>query len=76
MPCDECERLWRAYENAVFEHVRLCAKLRLALATTADGAAEALEDEVIEAENKRAVTRNALTHHEIAARHGAHALAS
>lgn len=70
MACEECERLWRAYEDSVFEHVRLCAKLKLALAGDSDGAFEDLSREVIRAENKRARNRSALLSHETAAGHG------
>ncbi len=76
MPCDECDTLWRAYENAVFEHVRLCSKLKLALAANSDGGFDDLSFEVSSAENRRAEARTALSRHESAAGHGAASLAA
>jgi hypothetical protein len=77
MSCDECERLWRAYESSVFEHVRLCSKLKLARATNAhDGACDELAFEVSRAESKRAGTRSALLDHEAAAGHDAPVIVS
>ena len=72
MPCEECEKLWRAYENAVFEHVRLCSRLKLALATNADDlVCEDLAGDVRIAEGKRGAFREALLKHEAATGHGA-----
>jgi hypothetical protein len=77
MPCKDCEKLWRAYESSVFEHVRLCSKLKLALACNAqDGACDHLNGEVGRAEEKRAATRAALVAHEAASNHGAPSVAS
>lgn len=72
MACEVCDRLWRSYESAVFEHVRLCSKLKLALATNSDDrACEDLASEVHGAENKRSLMRAALLKHEAACGHGA-----
>jgi hypothetical protein len=76
MLCEDCERLWRAYENSVFEHVRLCSKLKLAIATNAqETACEDLAFEVSQAEGKRATTRAALLDHEASAGHEAPSVA-
>ena len=77
MACEECDKLWRAYENSVFEHVRLCSKLKLAMATNAqDWACDGIAVEVTAAESKRAATRAALLDHEAAFGHGEPALVS
>ena len=69
--CEECKSIWRAYENAVFEHVRLCSKLSLAEAAHADDAVcNCLAVEVSRAERKRADRRSAVLAHE--ANCGAH----
>jgi hypothetical protein len=71
MACEECERLWRAYEDSVFEHVRLCSKLKLAVATNAhESACDGLAAEVTAAERRRATRRAALLEHEAASGHG------
>lgn len=75
MACVECDNLWRAYEDSVFEHVRLCSKLKLAMATNAqESACDGLVTEVGVAERKRAAMRMALLEHEAAAGHGAPSL--
>ena len=77
MACEECDKLWRAYENSVFEHVRLCSKLKLAMATNAqESACNSLALEVTTAESKRAAMRAALLEHEAAFGHGAPSLVS
>ena len=76
MDCEECEKLWRAYESSVFEHVRLCSKLKLAMASNADElSCEDMACDVSRAEQKRAHHRAALLRHETAAGHGAPSLA-
>ena len=71
------DKLWRAYEDSVFEHVRLCSKLKLAMATNAqESACDGLTLEVGAAERKRASMRAALLEHEAAFGHGAPALVS
>ena len=75
MACEECDKLWRAYEDSVFEHVRLCSKLKLAMATNAhESACDSLGAEVTAAERKRSFTRTALLEHESASGHGAPSL--
>lgn len=75
MACEECDKLWRAYEDSVFEHVRLCSKLKLAMATNAqESACDGLAAEVSRAERKRSVTRTALLEHESTSGHGAPSL--
>jgi len=75
MTCKVCDKLWRAYEDSVFEHVRLCSKLKLAMATNAqESACDDLATEVGAAESKRAATRAALLEHEAACGHEAPAL--
>jgi hypothetical protein len=77
MCCEQCEKLWQAYESSVFEHVRLCSKLKLALATNVrDGPCDQLALEVSRAESKRAGMRAALLEHEAAEGHGAASIAS
>ena len=77
MTCEKCDNLWRAYEDSVFEHVRLCSKLKLAMATNAhESACDGLAAEVSHAERKRALTRAALLDHEASSGHGSAALVS
>jgi hypothetical protein len=75
MACEQCDKLWRAYEDSVFEHVRLCSKLKLAMATNAqESACESLAAEVNLAERKRSAMRSALLEHEAASGHGSPSL--
>jgi hypothetical protein len=75
MACEECDKLWRAYEDSVFDHVRLCSKLKLAMATNAhESACDGLALEVNAAERKRASMRAALLEHEAASGHGSPSL--
>ncbi len=73
--CEECDKLWRAYEDSVFEHVRLCSRLKLAMATNAqESACDNLAAEVGVAERKRAAMRAALLEHESTSGHGSPSL--
>jgi hypothetical protein len=77
MACEECDKLWRAYEDSVFEHVRLCSKLKLAVATNAqESACDDLAAEVIAAERRRGNRRAALLDHEAVSGHGSPSLVS
>ena len=75
MTCELCGKLWRAYEDSVFEHVRLCSRLKLAMATNAqESACDDLAIEVTAAERRRAEMRAALLDHEAAFGHGSPSL--
>jgi hypothetical protein len=77
MKCEECDKLWRAYEDSVFAHVRLCSKLKLAMATNAqESACDSLAAEVSAAERRRAAMRAALLDHEAVSGHGTPSLVS
>ena len=77
MTCEVCDTLWQAYEDSVFEHVRLCSKLKLAMATNAqESACDGLAAEASAAESRRAATRTALLNHEASSGHGAASLVS
>ena len=69
MRCEQCDALWQLFEHAVFEHVRLCSKLKLAIATNNETASEGLMRETQAAERKRADARAALMNHQAAFGH-------
>ena len=70
MTCNFCEELWKAYEDAVFEHVRLCSRHKLAVASGDPSAIAKLGDEAGLAEQRRLLKREALLDHERESGHG------
>jgi hypothetical protein len=68
--CLDCQNLWKAYESAVFDHVRLNGKLRIAEASGDEGALEQLQAEAAEATQRRSRARQQLFEHQRAAGHG------
>lgn len=70
MTCELCEQLWKTYEDAVFEHVRLGNRHKLALASGEPSAIARLGDELSLAEARRLSSREALLAHERETGHG------
>lgn len=70
MICEACERLWRSYEDAVFEHVRLSGRYKLAQASGDPDAIEETACAVASALEKRSAAREALLVHERESGHG------
>lgn len=68
--CEQCERLWKAYEFAVFEHVHLSGRLRLADAIEGAPDCSDLVAEVTEAAKRRELARERLLVHESEEGHG------
>lgn len=65
--CEECQRLWRVYALATFEHIRLDSKLRLYALEHDIEKIQKLTFLVESAEVARAVGREAVRKHEAAA---------
>ena len=72
MTCSECDRLWKVYEGAVFEHVRVTNKLKTAEASGDSEAIAALAGEAERAASARGASRQALLSHEQTSGHGEH----
>ncbi len=70
MTCEDCDKLWKAYEESVFEHVRLNNRQKLAHAAGDSDAIARINAEVTGALEKRAAAREALLVHERESGHG------
>lgn len=68
--CEACGQLWKKYEEAVFEHVRVSSRHKLAEAAGDQAGVEKMESEMAGALEKRTVAREALLAHERESGHG------
>jgi hypothetical protein len=63
MPCPRCDELWRAYAAATVEHVNLLSSQEMAATMLELESFQTLEARVLEAEARRAATRQAVNQH-------------
>ncbi len=70
LTCEECNKLWKTYEDAVFEHVRLNNRHKFANASGDPDATARIAKELELATARRTASREALLLHERESGHG------